>query len=54
MARLFQRRGSTTILAVLLLVTAGATHAVGNASGVTVINVDARVNGLFLVTFPRP
>ena len=44
---------SVAITAVALLVSAGSAHAVGNVSGATVINVDARADGFFLITFSQ-
>ena len=36
-----------------LLATGSAAHAVGNVQGATVINVDARADGNFLITFSQ-
>jgi hypothetical protein len=42
------------MITALLLASAGAAHALSSLQGATIINVDARSNGLFLVTFSQP
>jgi hypothetical protein len=49
-------RGSKFFKAVALVsvMSASAAHAVGSAGGATITNVDARSNGLFLITLSQP
>ncbi len=44
---------SAAIKVVALLAACGSAHAVGNVQGGTVINVDARADGKFLITFSQ-
>jgi len=48
------RRRVSGMIATLLLASAGGAHALSSVTGATIVNVDTRSNGLFLVTFSQP